>query len=347
MAPSFDILPTMLSELDQILSSGETALSHAASLQALEDARLLFLSKKGALASITERFKEVPKDQKPLFGKKLNEVKSRLETLWETRKGELEDAALESSVDATLPGRPVPRGSLHPLTQTLYRITDIFARMGFSLAEGPDIETEFNNFDALNTPSDHPARNEKDTFFVDLPGHPTEGKLLLRSQTSPVQIRVMKNSKPPLRIICPGRCYRRDEIDATHAASFHQVEGLVVSEGIGLADLKGTLEFFFKELLGDKTQIRFRPHFFPFTEPSFEVDVSTPLLAAKGKTWLEIMGCGMVDPAVFAAVGYDAERYTGYAFGMGVERLAMTLQGVPDLRHYEQNDLRFLSQFAG
>lgn len=335
----------MLQEIDTLLHQAGEAIQKAQTSADLEVARLSYLSKKGALPQLLEKLKTVPPDQKPSIGKRLNETKTQLETLFGTRKAELETKTEINTQDFTLPGRPYALGRLHPLTQITDRVISLFRRMGFALAEGPDIETEFNNFDALNTPADHPARNEKDTFYLNLPSHAKEGRYLLRTQTSPVQIRVMQNQKPPLRIICPGRCYRRDEIDATHSTSFHQIEGLVVDENLSLADLKGTLEFFFKELLGPETRMRLRPHFFPFTEPSFEVDLNHPTLNPKGKKWLEIAGCGMVDPNVFQAVGYDSERYTGFAFGMGIERIAMILQGVPDLRLYEQNDLRFLSQF--
>ena len=335
----------MLQEIDTLLNQASDAIQKAKTEADLEAARLSYLSKKGALTQLLEKLKTVSPDQKPTIGKRLNETKTQLETLFETRKTELETKPETNDQDFTLPGRPYSLGQLHPLTQITDRIISLFRRMGFALEEGPDIETEFNNFDALNTPADHPARNEKDTFYLNLPPHPQQGRYLLRTQTSPVQIRVMQNQKPPLRIICPGRCYRRDEIDATHSTSFHQIEGLVVDENLSLADLKGTLEFFFKELLGPETRMRLRPHFFPFTEPSFEVDLNHPTLNPKGKQWLEIAGCGMVDPNVFQAVGYDPERYTGFAFGMGIERIAMILQGVPDLRLYEQNDLRFLNQF--
>ncbi|MBX7157941.1 MAG: phenylalanine--tRNA ligase subunit alpha [Verrucomicrobiae bacterium] len=335
----------MLQEIDNLQQTASETIQKAKTSADLENARLTYLSKKGALPQLLEKLKTVPADQKPLIGKKLNEVKTQLETLFANRKEEMESQTNLGEQDLTLPGRPYPMGKLHPLTQITDQVIAIFRRMGFALAEGPDIETEFNNFDALNTPADHPARNEKDTFYINQPPHPKEGRYLLRTQTSPVQIRVMQNQKPPLRIICPGRCYRRDEIDATHSTSFHQIEGLVVNENISLADLKGTLEFFFKELLGPETRMRLRPHFFPFTEPSFEVDLNHPTLNPKGKKWLEIAGCGMVDPNVFQSVGYDSERYTGFAFGMGIERIAMILQGVPDLRLYEQNDLRFLNQF--
>jgi len=248
-------------------------------------------------------------------------------------------------VDPTLPGRPTPSGAQHVVTQTLDRITDIFHRLGFALADGSEIETEHHNFDALNTQPDHPARDEADTFYLDLPPGP-HGRWLLRTQTSPVQIRVLEKRKPPIKIIAPGRCYRRDELDATHGIFFHQVEGLCVGEGIGLPHLKGVLEFFFRELLGEGTKVRLRPHYFPFTEPSFEVDCSIPGKTFRGKEWLEIAGCGLVHPKVLRGVGVDPEKFTGYAFGLGVERIAMVRHGIPDLRLLYENDVRFLKQFA-
>jgi phenylalanyl-tRNA synthetase alpha chain len=235
---------------------------------------------------------------------------------------------------------------VHVLTQTLDRIVDIFHRLGFSLAEGPEIETEYHNFDALNTPPDHPARDEADTFYLDLAPGP-HGRWLLRTQTSPVQIRVLEQRKPPVKVIAPGRCYRRDEVDATHGLFFHQVEGLCVGEGIALPHLKGALEFFFRELFGTGTKIRLRPHYFPFTEPSFEVDVSIPGRTFRGREWLEIAGCGLVHPKVLRGVGIDPEKHTGYAFGLGVERIAMVRHNIPDLRMFYENDVRFLKQFAG
>lgn len=335
----------ILEHISVLEKEAETALESVVDVKALEDVRLKYLARKGALPALMERLKEVPAEKKREVGQSLNTLKGRVQTLFDAAKERLESAAEDRDVDITLPGRPVPDGHLHLITQVTDRIVGIFRRLGFAIAEGPDIETEWHNFDALNTPPDHPARNEADTFYLDRPADPRYGRFLLRTQTSPVQIRVMQSQQPPVRVICPGRCYRRDEIDATHSSSFHQVEGLAVDRGISLADLKGTLEFFFRELLGPGTRMRFRPHFFPFTEPSFEVDLSSESLGRSGKEWLEIAGCGMVDPAVFQAVGYDAEAYAGYAFGLGVERIVMILHGIPDIRLFEQNDLRFLRQF--
>ena len=249
------------------------------------------------------------------------------------------------NIDISLPGTPTEIGALHPLTQMLDRAIAIFRRMGFALAEGPDVETEWHCFDALNTAPDHPARNEQDTFYL------PDGRLL-RTHTSTVQIRTMQSAPPPIRVIAPGAAYRRDEVDATHSAQFHQIEGLYVDENVSVADLKGTLEFFLHELFGADAEVRFRPHFFPFTEPSFEVDVKSKALKS-GEKWLELCGCGMVHPAVFEEINrareddaYDPEKYTGFAFGLGMDRLAMILFGIPDIRLFSQNDLRFLRQFA-
>jgi phenylalanyl-tRNA synthetase alpha chain len=291
--------------------------------------------------------KDVSKDDKPRIGKLLNDVRNAVTAALDERKAALladADAAAFAGVDATLPGTASRLGSLHPITQLQDRAIQIFRRMGFALADGPDIETEWHCFDALNTPADHPARNEQDTFYL------PDGRLL-RTHTSTIQIRTMETSAPPIRIIAPGAAYRRDEVDATHLAQFNQMEGLYVAEGVSVGDLKGTLEFFFRELFGSDAQFRFRPHFFPFTEPSFEVDIKATALGAADK-WLEIAGCGMVDPAVFEAINgrrgdraYDPEKYTGFAFGFGLDRLAMIMSGTPDIRYFTQNDQRFLAQF--
>ena len=250
-----------------------------------------------------------------------------------------------ANIDISLPGHVSELGTLHPLTQMLDRGISIFRRMGFALAEGPDVETEWHCFDALNTAPDHPARNEQDTFYL------PDGRLL-RTHTSTVQIRTMEKAPPPIRVIAPGAAYRRDEVDATHSAQFHQIEGLYVDEKVSVADLKGTLEFFLRELFGADAQVRFRPHYFPFTEPSFEIDVKSKALKG-GEQWLEMCGCGMVHPAVFEQVNlarkdaaYDPEKWSGFAFGLGMDRLAMMLFGIPDLRYFAANDLRFLRQFA-
>lgn len=337
----------MLKELDSILNEALDAIGKVADENGLEEARVGFLGKKGKLTVAGAGMRDVPNDQKKDVGQKLNEVRTAITEALEAKNEALttaKDAAAFASVDPTLPGRPLPIGAMHPLSHVLDQAVDVLRRMGFSLAEGPEIETEWHCFDALNTPEDHPARNESDTFYFE------NGKLL-RTHTSSVQIRTMESEPPPVRIIAPGSAFRRDEIDATHLSAFHQLEGLYVDKGVTLADLKGTLEFFFREIFGSKTEVRFRPHFFPFTEPSFEVDLK---LQATGKTdkWIEIAGCGMVDPAVFDAVNqsrkyeaYSPEEFSGFAFGMGLDRLAMIMYGIPDLRLLIENDIRFLRQF--
>ena len=341
----------IISLKEQILS----AIAGATDADALEAVRIQFLARSGALPLLLEKMSAVPKEERPVVGRAANEAKTAVAAAYEARKSELAASAQAADFDPTLPGRYEPTGSLHPVLQVRDRAIEIFRRLGFALADGPDIENEVFNFDALNTPPDHPARNEQDTFYlkedglapsVGLDGKSPGGRRLMRAQTSTVQIRAMLERQPPIRVIAPGRCYRRDEIDATHGSSFTQMEGLVVDDGVTLADLKGTLEYFFRELLGDDLKFRFRPHFFPFTEPSFEVDCSRIGSQVKGKEWLEICGCGMVDPEVFRHVNYDAERYTGYAFGFGLERIAMMLHGIPDLRYFTENDVRFLRQFS-
>ena len=337
----------MDTQLEQLRDEALAAIAAAADETAVELARVKFLGQSGALTSISKGMKDVPKDDKPRLGKLLNEVRAAVTEALDARKAGLQgeaDKAAFSGVDATLPGSAARIGTLHPITQLLDRTISIFRRMGFALADGPDIEDEFHCFDALNTPADHPARNEKDSFYF------ADGRLL-RTHTSTVQIRTMEKAAPPIRIIAPGAAYRRDEIDATHLAQFTQMEGLYVDEGVSIADLKGTLEFFFRELFGNDAKFRFRPHFFPFTEPSYEVDIKTSALGASDR-WLEIAGCGMVDPAVLEAVNtkrndraFDPEKYTGFAFGFGLDRLAMIMAGVPDIRAFTDNDQRFLAQF--
>jgi phenylalanyl-tRNA synthetase alpha chain len=321
----------------RIAAAGDTA--------ALEAERVRYLGKSGSVTALSEGMRDVPKEDRPRLGKLLNTLRGAVDAALEERgKALLEeaDAAALSSLDLTLPGTFPAAGTLHPLTLLLDRSVRCFRRMGFAIADGPDIETEWHCFDALNTPADHPARNEQDTFYL------PDGRLL-RSHTSTVQIRVMESSPPPVRIIAPGAAYRRDEVDATHLAQFTQMEGLYVDEGVSLADLKGTLEFFFRELFGPDTAIQFRPHFFPFTEPSYEIDIRA---AALGGEWMELAGCGMVDPAVFEAVCerrgdrvYDPDKVSGFAFGFGLERLAMNLSRIPDIRMLVENDLGFLNQF--
>ncbi len=338
---------------DQILTLQAevlAAISAAADAAALESVRIAYLGRSGSIPALLEKMRDVPKEERPIIGKLVNEFKTTVNEAFDSRKNALQDSADEQSVDATLPGRTQPYGSLHPVQQVIERSLEIFRRLGFAINEGPEVESEFNNFDALNTPKDHPARAEQDTFYILenalKPLGDKEGRRLLRTHTSPVQIRTMKTWQPPIRMVAPGRCYRRDEIDATHLMSFFQIEGLAIGEGVTLADLKGTLEYFFRELLGQDLQFRFRPHFFPFTEPSFEVDCARATKPGQPVKWLEICGCGMVDPQVLLNVGLDPEKYSGWAFGFGPERIAMLRHEIPDLRTFTENDVRFLQQFS-
>ncbi len=335
----------MKEQIEFLKAEALAAIAEVANLEALEAVRVKYLSRQGSLPALMEKMREVPPAEKPVMGKLLNELKTAVQGAFDLRKEALELSRPEVQIDTTLPGRPLPVGSLHPIYAVRDRAIDIFKRLGFALADGPDMEFEYYNFDALNTPADHPARNEQDTFFIKgVSPDPKLGRKILRSQTSPVQIRVMEKQKPPIRVIAPGRCYRRDEIDATHGLSFHQVEALVVDQGISMADMKGTMETFFRELLGEDLIFRFRPHFFPFTEPSFEVDCSRPGMTVKGKQWLEICGCGMVHPKVLTNVGIDPEVYSGFALGFGIERITMMWHEMPDLRLFGENDVRMLRQ---
>jgi phenylalanyl-tRNA synthetase alpha chain len=337
----------MREELTALREQALREIAGAADLSALEQVRVAITGRSGRLTQAGEQMRHLAMEERPEIGKLLHEVRTAVTGALDARTADLSAAAEEAElaqVDPTLPGRSRPVGSLHPLQYLQRRAVEIFRRMGFALAEGPDIETEWHCFDALNTPADHPARNEQDTFYL------PDGRLL-RTHTSSVQIRTMECTTPPIRIIAPGAAYRRDEVDATHLAQFTQMEGLYVDEGVTLGDLKGTLEYFFRELFGPDTKVRFRPHFFPFTEPSYEIDVRAAALGG-GERWLELAGCGMVDPAVFEQIcerrgdkAFDPEKVTGFAFGFGLERLAMILYGVPDIRMFVENDQRFLTQF--
>jgi phenylalanyl-tRNA synthetase alpha chain len=288
------------------------------------------------------------KEEKPAAGKLINLAKVEIESALASRREQLELAAAlpAEPTDFTLPGRRRPLGKLHPLTQVTEDIVRAFRKLGFAVAEGPEIEDEYHCFDALNTPADHPARDAQDTFYVSpVPGGADGQSSLLRTHTSSVQIRVMKSQPPPVRILVPGRVYRRDNADATHNPTFHQIEGLYVDRNVTVGDLKGTVEFVFKELMGSDVKIRFRPHYFSYTEPSFEIDFTSALVKKMGKDWLEIAGCGMVHPQVFENVGYDPEVWTGWAFGFGIERIAMLRYGINDIRLFYENDGRFLKQF--
>src|SRR3954466_4000141 len=334
--------------LEELRTQAKQEIDAARDEQSLETVRVRYLGRSGSIAAWGDRMKTLSKEEKPVVGKLLNEIRTQVTSGIEERtaafKAEKEAAAL-ANIDISLPGTPTERGALHPLHQMLERGISIFRRMGFALADGPDLEDEWHCFDALNTPADHPARNEQDTFYM------PDGRLL-RTHTSTVQIRTMQSAPPPIRVIAPGAAYRRDEVDATHSAQFHQIEGLYVDKNVSVADLKGTLEFFMRELFGKDTAVRFRPHYFPFTEPSFEIDVRSKALK-RGEQWIEVCGCGMVHPAVFEQVNaargdnaYDPEKWTGFAFGLGMDRLAMILFDVPDIRLFSQNDLRFLKQFV-
>jgi len=316
--------------------------------KSLEAVRVKYLGKNGSISAWGERMKTLPKDERPVVGKLLSDARNAVTAALEERDEKIrakEESNALAKIDISLPGTPHEIGSLHPLHQMHERGIQIFRRMGFAVAEGPDIETEWYCFDALNTPPDHPARNEQDTFYL------RDGRLL-RTHTSTVQIRTMESAPPPIRVIAPGAAYRRDELDATHSPQFHQIEGLYVDKNVSVADLKGELEFFMRELFGSETEVQFRPHYFPFTEPSLEVYVRSKTLK-RGEQWIEVAGCGIVHPAVFEAVNkargdnaYDPDEWSGYAFGLGMDRLAMILFEIPDIRLFAQNDLRFLRQFV-
>ena len=326
----------------------------AADTAELERLRVRYLGKKGELTARLRSLGELEPDQRPEVGRRINEFRRRLEEALQARQRELaareEASRLKAeTLDVTLPGVPPSWGRRHPLRQVWEEIEDVFLRLGFDVAEGPEVETEYYNFEALNIPADHPARDMQDSFYL----HGVAPGLLLRTQTSPVQIRYMQQEAPrtPLRMVAPGRVYRRDQLDASHSPVFHQVEGLVVGPGVSLADLKGVLSLFAREIFGPAAKLRFRPSYFPFTEPSAEVDVSCPLCGGRGcrtcsgSGWLEILGCGMVHPRVLREGGYDSEEVAGFAFGMGIDRIAMLRYGIDDLRLFTQNDLRFLRQF--
>ena len=336
--------------VDAIVSQARGAVATAGSAAELEEVRIRFLGRQGELTQLLRSLGSLPSSERPLVGAAANEAKRELEALLDSRLAEARETERartrrQQRLDLTLPGRRPALGSIHPLTRVHDEIVTVFAGLGFSVAEGPEIETDYYNFEALNIPADHPARDMQDTFYL-------PGGLLLRTHTSPVQVRTMLGQQPPVRIVVPGRVHRRDIPDATHSPVFHQVEGLAVDRHVTMADLKGTLELFARELFGERSRIRFRPSFFPFTEPSAEVDVLCFLCGGDGcrvckqSGWLEILGSGMVHPRVLANVGYDTEAFTGWAFGMGIERIAMLKYGVDDIRLFYENDLRFLAQFA-
>ena len=356
-----------LPSIESLRKAIQAPLQRAKTPEALNAFRIAWLGRKGKLTLLLKKLGAVPLEKRRTLGKAYNELKDELDGWIATREQALlalqrVHALEKESLDPTLPGVPRPYGTLHPLSHVMRDAVDIFRALGFVVADGPEIESEFNNFDALNIPADHPARDMHDTFYLNLPRRQLalpamEGldsrkdPTLLRTHTSPVQVRVMKNHPPPLAIVVPGRVYRHEAMDATHLAVFHQLEGLLVDTGVSFADLKGTLSRFAQQFYGPSLRTRFRPSFFPFTEPSAEMDISCSACGGTGCAlcrncgWIEIMGCGMVHPNVFSAVGIDPERYSGFAFGMGIERLAMIKYGVNDLRQFYENDLRFLRQF--
>ncbi len=337
-------------DLQELTTRAQSEIEAAGNLESLDLIRVAYLGKKGELTALLKTLGSLPHEERKTAGQEINLAKQSLQQAIEARKSTLEKEQLEArlaseSIDVTLPGRGQTAGGLHPVTRTMQRIEDLFSQLGFSVEEGPEIEDDYHNFGALNIPAHHPARAMHDTFYFDT-------GTLLRTHTSPVQVRHMEKEQPPLRIIAPGRVYRCDS-DLTHTPMFHQVEGLLVDENVSFADLMGTLADFLKNFFEDvNLRMRFRPSYFPFTEPSSEVDIQCVMCAGKGcrvcgnSGWIEILGCGMVHPNVFESVGIDNEKYTGYAFGMGVERLAMLRYGVNDLRLFFENDLRFLRQFV-
>ena len=339
----------MKDENEKIKVESTEELKKIQDLKELETFKVKYLGKKGSLTTILRGMKDLSAEERPVIGSLVNQVRDLLENLISEKEKELQRKELErrlqtENIDVTEPGKRVKLGSIHPITQIINEVEDIFLGMGYEIADGPEVEKTIYNFDKLNTPADHPARDVQDTFYI------TED-IVLRSQTSPVQARVMENQKPPIKIICPGAVYRSDSIDSTHSPVFHQCEGLVVDKNISMADLKGTLEIFAKKCLGENTKIRFRPHHFPFTEPSAEADVSCFVCGGKGcrvckgEGWIELLGCGMVHPNVLRNCNIDPDVYSGFAFGFGIDRIAMAKFGIDDMRLLFENDARFLKQF--
>ncbi|SDU05862.1 phenylalanine--tRNA ligase subunit alpha [Halopseudomonas salegens] len=333
-----------MENLDALVAQALEAVQHAADVPALEQIRVQYLGKKGELTQVMKTLGNIPAEERPKVGAMVNAAKEQVSSELNARKADMEAAALNARlaaerVDVTLPGRGQVSGGLHPVTRTMERIEQIFAHVGYTVEEGPEVEDDYHNFEALNIPGHHPARAMHDTFYFN-------ANTLLRTHTSPVQVRTMERSQPPIRIICPGRVYRCDS-DQTHSPMFHQVEGLLIDEGVSFADLKGTIEQFLREFFEADLEVRFRPSFFPFTEPSAEVDIRRTVVknGEEKADWLEVLGCGMVHPDVLRMSGIDPEKYQGFAFGMGVERLTMLRYGVGDLRIFFDNDLRFLEQF--
>lgn len=339
----------MKEQLNSIRAQAEKELASIQTLQELENLRVKYLGKKGELTSVLRGMGALPAEERPVVGQLVNELRELIEERIDAVKTELQQKERtlklgKEIIDVTIPGKRKRLGKRHPLTLVMDEVKEVFLGMGYEIAEGPEIETDYYNFEALNIPKGHPARDTQDTFYIN-------ESILLRTQTSPVQVRVMEKKKPPIKIICPGRVYRSDEVDATHSPIFHQIEGLVVDKGVTMGDLVGTLQVFAKSLFGENTKIRLRPHHFPFTEPSAEVDVSCWTCGGKGcrvcknEGWIEILGAGMVHPGVLAICGIDPEVYSGFAFGLGVERTAMGRFNIDDLRLLYENDVRFLKQF--
>ena len=337
-----------LAELETAKAESLAEISAANDAAAVEALRVKYIGRNGSIPALIKAMKDVPKEERPAFGKAVQAWKAAVESALEEQGGKHQAQGTKIDADLTMPGRWRGLGVKHPLTRVIEESAAIFARLGFTVADGPELENRFNNFTALNTPAHHPSMDRSDTFWFG-------DDCLLRTQTSPVQIRTMMANKPPIRVICPGRTYRRDTTDATHSANFHQIEGLYVDtkeKPVSLADLKSVLAYFAKEMMGEGVTVRFRPHFFPFTEPSVEVDFSCHVCKGKGcnvckqSGWIEVAGAGMVDPRVFEFVGYDPAEVSGYAFGFGVERIAMIKYGIPDIRWLYENDVRFLSQLG-
>ena len=339
----------MKSALEAIRARALERLQNAEDLAALEEARVQLLGKKGELTAILKTMGQLSPEERPVMGQMANEVRAAIEEKLADRGAALKTALAEQklkmeTIDVTLPGKPVREGHRHPLNLVLDEIKEIFLGMGFSVADGPEVEYDYYNFEALNIPANHPAKDEQDTFYIN-------DKILLRTQTSPVQVRVMEQKKPPIRMIAPGRVFRADEVDATHSPSFHQIEGMVIDKGITFSNLKGTLTQFVQKLFGKETKVKFRPHHFPFTEPSAEMDVSCFKCGGKGcrfckgEGWIEILGCGMVHPRVLRMSGIDPEEYSGFAFGIGLERITLLKYEIDDMRLLYENDDRFLKQF--
>lgn len=339
----------MIDQLNKLFQDAKEALVSTNDLQTLEDLRIKYLGKKGEVTAVLKGMKDLTKDERPVVGKVANEVREGIEALIEEGKEQLKALALQhqlqaESIDVTMPSTMLPRGHKHPLHGTIDDIKNIFIGMGFKIVDGPEVDDVYHNFDALNAPANHPSRSTSDTFYIN-------DDLLLRTQTSTVQIRAMKKMKPPIKIVTVGRCFRNDEIDATHSPMFHQMEGLYVAENVTMADLKGTLDLFVKRFFGENAKTKFRPHHFPFTEPSAEVDCTCFKCGGEGcrfcknSGWIEILGCGMVHPNVLRECGIDPEKYSGFAFGMGLDRITMLKNEIGDIRLLFENDVRFIEQF--